>query len=166
MIEIEKEIETKNTLIEITDVYDHRGLIPLFAGKITVYDTALKLGGKETEAKNLAYEAFYRYNEERLRLSDNYDRFALSYTEFLVPHSTHDLGLNIDITYADIPRYEDFENDYKEYFDTKTIRIAYKHLEKLLNQYNDALYEAEKAILQYQRTLQEEIINELKEEKD
>jgi len=160
--ETENRIETKNTLIEITKIEYHRGLIPLLAGKISVFDTALE--GKNTEAKNLAYEAFNRYEDERLRLYDYYNRFSMSYIEFLVPHSPDDLGLNIHVTYADIPRYEDFKHDYEEYYDAKTIRIAYKYLTKLYDQYNDALYEAEQAILKYQQTLQEEAIEELKEE--
>jgi hypothetical protein len=154
--ELEKEIKTKYTLIEIEELDYHRGLIPLFSGRITVYSDAYTLKGKQTKAKKLAYDAFTSYEDQRLRRYDYYNRFGMAYTEFLYPGSP-DLGLSVDITYANIPDFEDFKHDYEKYYDTKTIRTAYKYLTELYDQYNDALYEAEQAIRKYQKELENEI---------
>jgi hypothetical protein len=148
MNKMEKEIKTKNTIIHIDSIQHYVGLIPVLSGKITVLPQAieLKLKGKQTEAMQLAKEAFKWYTDD------------LNNSFFIY-------GFHISMPYIDVTKLNYFKLDFGNYHNAETIRIAYIYLTKMCIQFNRAIEEAEKVISKYQRTVQE-AINELKKEKN
>jgi len=154
---IEKEF--KYGVIEVTDIEYHRGIIPVFQGRVCLSWQKIQRKLKMARVENELLEWWYNYNL--------WDRdFTSSYIEFLSPKSL-DLGYNLTIDYLEIPTVEELKENI-EYLHDETFlgkeELLANRLVYLIKQINEYYYQAEKKIYKLEEELEEESKEELEEE--
>ncbi len=150
-----KDIEKELYTITITEIYWHRGTIPLLSGKIKInywkdnFLSKKDRGSEKTYEK--AVEMFEFYNKPEFGF-----RFEMSYIEFLYPGSD-DYGLNIHVEYVTPKDFKTLRDDlYRE--DRRYAEAIYKKYMKIVDKTNDFLAEAEELIRSIRNMIEEESI--------
>ena len=156
---IEKEF--KYGVIEVTDIEYHRGIIPVFQGRVCLSWQKIQRKLKMARVENELLEWWYNYNL--------WDRdFTSSYIEFLSPKSL-DLGYNLAINYLEIPTVDELKEEI-EYLHSEALlgreELLANRLVYLIKQINEYYYQAEKAIYkmkeQYEKAILKEVRNDNK----
>ena len=147
---IEKEF--KYGVIEITDIEYHRGIIPVFQGRVCLSWQEIQRKLKMARVENELLEWWYNYNV--------WDRdFTSSYIEFLSPKSL-DLGYNLIIDYLEIPTVGELKEEI-EYLHEKTLlgreEFLANRLVFLVKQINEYYYRAEKVIYKMKEQYEKDI---------
>jgi len=151
---IEKEFEYG--IIEVADIKYHRGIIPIFKGRVSLSWQKIQRKLKITHEEFELLEWWYNYNL--------WDRdFTSNYIEFLFPKSP-DLGYNLAINYLEIPTVKELKENI-EYLHSEILfgreEFLANRLVFLAEKINEYYYRAEKVIYkmkeQYEKAILEEI---------
>ena len=147
---IEKEFE--DGVVEVTDIKYHRGIIPIFKGKISLSWQNVQRELKMTKEESELLEWYYDYNL--------WDRnFTSSYTEFLY-RGGPDLGYNLEIDYLEVPTVDELKEEI-EYLHDETFlgkeEFLANRLAFLAEKINEYYYRAEKVIYKMKEQYEKDI---------
>ena len=141
----------------------HRGVIALPYGNVSFSGWTIEpfLKMRKGPSTEIAWEAFDRlFSDGKIPR-----KFGSSYTEFLYPGSPG-YGFNLDMPYVDDDAYTegDFKLDYSDDYSRGVVKRGYLKFRKIVEAYNDVLYEVEKLIIDITKYVEAWVLEEEREE--